>query len=252
VLSLRDRIALNVQRLVSQALAPLSYYGAVAWLLLGRGYRIPGLARCRRRYRLFLEEGGGPVVICANHLTKIDSLLIMWALSPGWKWWFRPVLMPWNLPDKANFSGNAWIRMACYFGRCLPIIRRGPREEVRRVLEKVNVVLERGHAVLIFPEGGRSRLGRVDTDNFGYGVGTILQECPQARVLCVFLRGEKQREYSDLPQAGDRFHIDLRALHPKTENSGLRGARDLSTQIVQTLAGMEQDYFRVLANAVGE
>lgn len=243
MLSLRDRLGLWVQLQLSRALAPFSYYSTVAWMKFSRRYQIPMLADTRRKFRALLAEGEGPVVICSNHLTAIDSLLIMWALSPGWKWLLRSSLMPWNLPDKQNFSGNTYIRFFCYVGRCLPVVRRGPREEVRKVLSKVNVLLGKGHSVLIFPEGGRSRIGRVDTENFSYGVGTILQEAPAARVLCIFFRGQRQTDYTDLPHRGDQFYIDLRMIKPVSASTGLRGARDISGQIIGSLAEMERRYF---------
>jgi len=243
VLPRRDRIGLWIQLQLSRALIPVSYYSAIFWMRFGRRYRIPLLAQSRSRYRDLLKEGKGPVVICGNHLTAIDSLLIMWALSPGWKAFLKPSLMPWNLPDKHNFSGNVYIRFLCYVGRCIPVVRRGPREEVKRVMAKVTSLLSRGHSVLIFPEGGRSRIGRVDTENFSYGVGTILQETPDARVLCVFFRGRQQKDFSNLPARGDEFYIDLRMIRPYSENSGLRGARDISAQIVHSLAEMEKRYF---------
>jgi 1-acyl-sn-glycerol-3-phosphate acyltransferase len=243
VLSLRDQVGLWTQRQLSRALIPCSYYFAIAWMKLGRHYRIPAIRQARRDFQRLRKEHPGPLVICPNHLTAVDSLLIMWALSPGWRAFLRPSLMPWNLPDKANFSGNLALRVLCYIGRCLPIMRKGPREEVRRVLDKVQALLHRGDSILIFPEGGRSRVGRVDTENFSYGVGTILQECPNAKVLCVFFRGKQQKDFSNLPHRGDEFHVDLRMLQPQSASGGLRGARDVSTQIVKELAAMETEYF---------
>ena len=102
---------------------------------------------------------------------------------------------------------------------------------------------------MIFPEGGRSRIGRVDTENFSYGVGSILQEYPEARVLCVFFRGRQQMDFSTLPARGDEFYVDLRLLRPESKDQGLRGARDISTQIIQALAEMEKEYFRKGENA---
>jgi 1-acyl-sn-glycerol-3-phosphate acyltransferase len=232
-----------MQLQLSRVLAPVSYYSAVAWMKLGRRYHIPMLSETRRKFRALLAEGEGPVVICGNHLTTIDSLLIMWALSPGWKWMLKSALMPWNLPEKKNFSGNIYLRVMCYVGRCLPVVRGGDREDMRRVLSKVNTLLSKGHSIMIFPEGGRSRIGRVDTENFSYGVGTIVQEAPKTRVLCVFLRGSKQKDFTTLPYSGDEFYVDLRMLQPASTSTGPRGARDISTQIIGSLAEMERQYF---------
>ena len=77
--------------------------------------------------------------------------------------------------------------------------------------------------MLIFPEGGRSRVGRVDTENFMYGVGRMLQEAPQARVLCVFARGVGQRVYSNYPKAGEAFVVRMKPIAPTTTVQGHAG-----------------------------
>lgn len=221
----------------------VTYYSVLAWIKLRRKYRVPQIQKVRAEFQKLRKEADAPLVICANHLTVIDSLLIMWALAPGWRCFLNGTLMPWNLPDKKNFSGNVYIRFLCYIGRCIPIIRQGPREETKRVMGKINLLLHKGHSILLFPEGGRSRVGRVDTENFSYGVGNILQDYPKAKVLCVFLRGKYQKEFSDFPQVRDEFYIDLRLCQPVSESVGMRGARDLATQVVQNLAQMERKYF---------
>lgn len=246
MLSRSERVGLWIQRKFSRAMILISYYSAISWMKFGQGYRIPAIRESRKKFMELVRESDSPIVICGNHLTAIDSLLIMWALAPGWKCFLVPSLMPWNLPDKANFTGNIYLRFMCYVGRCLPVVRKGPREDVKRVMNKVHALLEKGDSIMIFPEGGRSRIGRVDTENFSYGVGGILQES-KARVLCVFFRGKKQKDFSGIPHRGDEFYIDLKMIEPKSENAGLRGARDLSTQIIHELANMEKVYFEKAA-----
>ena len=109
-------------------------------------------------------------------------------MAPSWRLIVRPRLFTWNLPDRQNIAGMRWwIRVLCYVGKCMPVVRKATPEETRRTLDKVAFLLSRGQTVLVFPEGGRSRVGRVDTENFSYGVGRMLQETPAARVLCVYL-----------------------------------------------------------------
>lgn len=251
MLSGQNRRALWWQIQLSRALIPFFYFPVWAWLKFVRGYRIPHLAEVRAQYIELLNSADGPLLICANHLTVIDSLLLLWAFTPLWKCFLFPRAMPWNLPDKHNFSGNIYIRALCYVGRCLYVARRGPREEVKKVLDQVNTLLDRGHSIMIFPEGGRSRTGRVDTENFSYGVGTIVQNAPQARVLCVFMRGKNQKEFSHIPARGDEFYFSLKVIQPRAEDSGMRGAREIATQIVQALSAMEKTYFARVPLAAG-
>ena len=96
---------------------------------------------------------------------------------------------------------------------------------------------------MIFPEGHRSRNGRVDTENYAYGVGRILQEVPSAKVLCVYLRGEHQETYGSQPRWGDKFYLDMELIAPASEQKSLRGGRDISSQIIAKLVEMEHKYF---------
>ena len=122
----------------------------------------------------------------------------------------RPDWFFWNLPDKYNMSVNLFVRLLGYFGKCVLVRRKGPPEEVRLALDKVAYLLGRGQSVLVFPEGGRSRVGRVDTENFMYGVGRMMQEAPRARVVCVFARGVGQRRLHQLPAAGESFVVRMK------------------------------------------
>jgi 1-acyl-sn-glycerol-3-phosphate acyltransferase len=242
VLSTIDQVTLRVQEAVSQALILLTYASLVAWMRLQR-YRIPDLDAVRADFEARVGHERGPLLICANHLTLIDSLVIQWAIAPAWRLALRPGLFTWNLPDRYNLSRRLWVRVLGYVGKCIPVIRKATPEETRSTLDKVAFLLARGQAVLVFPEGGRTRIGRVDTENFSYGVGRMLQESPGARVLCVFARGVGQQAFSDYPRRGERFIVRLRRIGPATTFQGMRGARDLATQIVTTLREMEIEAF---------
>jgi 1-acyl-sn-glycerol-3-phosphate acyltransferase len=231
-----------VQGLVSQVFVLLTYHSIEAWMRFRR-YRVPDLGRVRAEFAALVGDRRGPLLVCANHLTLIDSLIIQWALAPGWRLFVRPDWFFWNLPDKYNMSVNLFVRLLGYFGKCVLVRRKGPPEEVRQALDKVAFLLGRGQSVLVFPEGGRSRVGRVDTENFMYGVGRMIQEAPQARVVCIFARGIGQRVYTNFPRPGESFVVRMRRVEPATAFKGLRADRDLATQIVRHLREMEQEHF---------
>jgi len=241
VLSAGSRVWLRVQGLVSRAFVFPTYYSIEAWLRFRR-YRILDRRRIRAQFAALVGDRRGPLLVCANHLTLIDSLIIQWALSPGWRLFVRPDWFFWNLPDKYNMSINLFVRALGYFGKCVLVRRKGPPEEMRRALDQVAYLLGRGQSVLIFPEGGRSRVGRVDTETFMYGVGRMIQESPEARVVCVFARGVGQRAYSNYPRAGETFVVRMKRVAPTTTTKGMRADRDLATQVVHHLRDMEQEY----------
>lgn len=239
-LPLRDRLLLKVQRLVSHLSFPLVWAAATSWLVLGRRLTLADARGLRRRFGELVAAETGPVVVCANHLTLVDSAILGWALAtlPSSLRHFRR--MPWSVPEKTNFAHTLGWRLAMFVAKCVYVTRGGPREEVRRTLAKIAYLLRAGDLVCIFPEGGRSRTGRVDTEGFAYGVGQVVQEVPEASVLCVYLRGRDQQDFSDVPAKGDEYRVELEMFRPATASSGLRGARDLATQIVHRLAAMEE------------
>ncbi len=241
-LSRRDRRAIAVQRALGRALSPLWIPAVVGVMRLGLRWRIDGAAEVRREYRELLR-GDGPLIVCANHLTMVDSAAIMWALgSPGW-FLAHYAAVPWNVPERQNFAASLVSRMLVYVMRCIPVTRGGDRAQVGRVLARLAHLAEHGEVVLLFPEGGRSRSGRVEPQSAAYGVGRLIASLPGCRVLCVYLRGEHQEGVSNLPVRGERFRVRAAALCPTSEHSGMRRALDLSRQVVEVLARLEEQHF---------
>ncbi|MFN8543975.1 MAG: lysophospholipid acyltransferase family protein [Candidatus Binatia bacterium] len=242
-LSARDRFGLAAQRTIGRLLAPVWLPATVALMRFWFGWRIEGTAAVRREYRALRRRREGPLLVCANHLTLVDSALVAWALgSPGW-FLTHYAALPWNVPERRNFAESIGSRILVYVMKCVPITRGGDRGEVGRVLGRVVHLLERGETVLLFPEGGRSRSGRVEIESAAWGVGRVIAALPRCRVLCVYLRGAHQGGFSDLPRRGERFRVGVDLLQPTSELKGLRRARDLAEQTVRTLAVLEQRHF---------
>ena len=238
-----ERRKLALQRGVSRWLSPIAFPLIAIALRYGLGYRIEGLRQLRRSYRRICLERDGPFLICANHLTMIDSFMIAWALGSPW-WYLRHFSsLPWNVPERSIFAGTAAMRAAVYVLKCLPIERGGSRAEVMRVLRKLAHVISNGEVALIFPEAGRSRTGRVNLESAAIGVGRVYRSVPRCQVLCVYLRGDRQVSYSGMPVRGEVFRGSLALIEPKTDQAGLRGSRDIAQQIVARLGALEQEYF---------
>src|SRR5438309_2795733 len=223
----RDRLGLAVQRAIGRLLSPVWIPATVALMRFGLGWRIEGMAAARREYRSLWGAGDGPLLVCANHLTMIDSALIAWALgSPPW-FLAHYAALPWNVPERRNFAGSLASRLLVYLMKCVPVTRGGDRGAVAGVLGRLVYLLHRGEAVLVFPEGGRSRSGRVDVENATYGVGRVIGDLPECRVLCVYLCGEYQDGFSNIPSRGVRFHEVLAALRSTAESTGMTRAYQL-------------------------
>jgi len=239
----RDRAALLLQREVGRMLAWLWIPLVVGILRLGMGWRIEGAREARERFRKLRRGSAGGLLVCANHLTMVDSAVIAWALAPAWWYVLHYGSVPWNTPERENFARTWTMRALVWVMKCIPVRRGGDRREVGRVLARFTWLLSRGETGLMFPEGGRSRTARVDTTASTYGVGRIVRALPGTRVLCVYLRGERQETWSDLPARGERFHLRVCELEPKSERSGLRGSLEVSRQVLAKLAEMEREHF---------
>ena len=237
------RQKLVLQREISRLLSPLSIPVMSIALRCVLGYRIENLRAFRREYRRICLEWDGPVIICANHLTMIDSCVIAWALGSPW-WYFRHFrTLPWNLPERSIFAATRYRRMAIYSLKCLPVERGGNRAEITEVLSRLAHAVSNHEVALIFPEAGRSRTGRVDLNSAASGVGRIYRRVPNCRVVCVYLRGDHQDGYSRMPVRGERFRGSVSVIEPKTNYRGLRASRDIARKIAQRLVEMEQEYF---------
>lgn len=235
--------ALRVQRTVSRVLSPLWIPIFVTLMALAFRWRVVDVDALRAQYRRIREESPGPLLICANHLTMLDSFAIAWALGGSWFYVTHFDSLPWNTPERVHFASTWWKRSLTYLLKCVPITRGSDRREVARVLDKVQQLLQWGDAVMVFPEGQRSRTARVELESAAYGVGRIVAAVPGCRVLCVYLRGEGQHEMTDAPARGEVFRGRMALIEPKSDERGLRGSLDIARQIVGKLALLERSHF---------
>jgi 1-acyl-sn-glycerol-3-phosphate acyltransferase len=239
---LRDRLALGVQRAVGAALAPLWFPAIVGAMRFAMRWRIERAAVLRRDYAM-LRRSGDPLVVCANHLTLVDSAVIAWALaSPAW-FLAHYASLPWNVPERTNFASSLVSRVLVYVMKCVPVVRGGDRRDIGRVLTRLSWLVSRGEVVLMFPEGGRSRTGRVEQESAAYGVGRLVTSVPGCRVLCVYLRGRQQDGPGDLAVRGESFVVRSELIEPRSSHHGMRGSLDVAQQIVARLRRLEDEHF---------
>jgi len=242
LLSGRDKLKLRIQCLMGLLfIFPLCF---LFILLMRVRYRlkIKDHSQVRERFKELVKTDR-PLLICANHLTLVDSIILIWALAhPGW-YFFNYRRFPWNLPAVENFSTKLGWRIAAYLGKCLPIDRAGSAEHHDLILEKTRYLLRRGDTCMIFPEGTRSRTGQIEVENVTYGIGKIIKGVPDCAVLCVYMRGEKQDTYTDFPEPGDSFEVNMEMIFPSSEKKGLREIKDYSVQVISKLRVIEENYF---------
>ncbi|MBU1965444.1 MAG: 1-acyl-sn-glycerol-3-phosphate acyltransferase [Proteobacteria bacterium] len=239
----RDRLLLGLQyvlgRIAIVITAPLCFL-----FVRLMGYRIRDIRRIRSEVKRMYRAYDGPWIVCPNHLTMIDSLVVSYGMLSlaDHILHFRRIL--WNLPERKNFQRNPFLALLCYLVKCLPVDRGGSREELQRLLEKCGRVLDWEQSLLVFPEGGRSRTARINQENFSYGVGRFLDEKSGCRVMLVYLRGDGQERYGTMPRFGERFTMTAEVFDPGVVDAGgLRRQREYARRIIERLAGMEGEYF---------
>lgn len=242
-LASRTKLGLAVQRTVGRLLS-IFWIPAVTFAMrVVMKYRIQDASKLRRRFRQLVKETDGPILICPNHLTMVDSAVVAWALGGSWWYIFNYRWMPWNLPEFTNFGSNWFNRTGVWILKCISIRRGGRREDISATLKRIQYLLSRGETALIFPEGMRSRTGRVQLDSVAHGLGRIVNSVGRCRALCVYLRGDRQLTYSTVPARGDSFYVDFELFRPVSDHSGMRRSRDFANQIAERLAHMEEKYF---------
>ncbi|MBF0225444.1 MAG: 1-acyl-sn-glycerol-3-phosphate acyltransferase [Desulfobacterales bacterium] len=244
-MNLKDKVLFNIQYVLGRLFIFLTA-PAVSLFVRLAGYKIKDLNNIRAQIKTMFKEHPGPWIICANHLTLIDSLILAYAMFPIHRYLVNYRLVPWNVPEKYNyFHKNIIVALFCYLVKCIPIIRKGSRAAVKSSLNRCAHVLAKGESLMIFPEGTRSRTGRVDVNNFPYGVGRLVCNYPESLVLCVYLRGEHQITYGKIPKINERFAMIVDCIRPTSSAKGLKAQRDCSRQVIEKLAEMERHYFEL-------
>ncbi|MEK6655185.1 MAG: hypothetical protein AABY92_08575, partial [Thermodesulfobacteriota bacterium] len=119
------RLQYRLGRLAAVVTAPLIF---LAVRLMG--WRIRDLNRVRGEIARWQRDHEGPWIVCANHLTMIDSALISYGMASLWGHILRFRRVPWNLPERNNFQRNILLTLLCYLAKCLPVNRGGSREEL--------------------------------------------------------------------------------------------------------------------------
>jgi hypothetical protein len=213
-------------------------------LLKAMGYRVRDLNRLRETCLQEFRKHKGSWIICANHLTMVDSMILSYAMFSLYRHFAIFRVLPWNLPERDNFQRNPILAVLCYLAKCIPVNRGGNRDAMKGTLERCDCVLSNGQNLLIFPEGGRSRSGRVDTEGYSYGVGRFIKEFADSRVMCIYLRGDGQKNFGFMPRFREWFTMKVEVLDLKRPAfDGLRAQREYAGQIIRRLAEMEEEYF---------
>ena len=238
------RLQSTVCRIV---LLPVCGAIAAAFKYIG-GYRIENMAEIRREFKRIWaekERDDVPMVICANHLTFIDSALMIWALASNFWYVFNYKAFMWNVPAGDFFKKKLSYHIILYLTKCIFINREGSAAHKNEILNLCRYLMAKGNVVLIFPEGQRSRSGVFDTEKLRFGVGKILTSYEKARVLCVHLRSDKQKGHSNFPAKNSRFTMRMRVIEPEINRDLHKKQASIAVvkEIGAVIKQMEDEFF---------
>ncbi len=104
-------------------------------------------------------------LLLSNHQSMIDSFLVgVAAWFPQTVW--RPHLLPWNPAAEENFFHPPWLGWLARQWKCIPV--REGRRDLRAL--KIMVEVLPHSTMVLFPEGTRTRDGRIGPVRAGAGV----------------------------------------------------------------------------------
>lgn len=236
----KKNLSLLLQTGLCYLFFPMLFLGICCWMRLNK-YRIKNLSKVRQDYLCLIKQKQVPKVICCNHLTYVDSLLVAYALGGLKTFLFNFKALPWNLPKKSNVTACWYYPLLCYLGKCMQL----PRDVAgaKKVLAKSKGLVQKGESVLLFPEGTRSESGRVEPENVLYGVGELIECEPSKAALLIYLRGDRQEKKSKYPRKDQCFFIKLLVKSFETTESGRRAHRQIAQDVIKNLKQLEDEYF---------
>jgi len=135
------------------------------------------------RFRRRALVPDGPCIVVANHNSHLDAALLM-TLFPLRR---LPTIHP---VAAADYFGTNLLRrtMAMALMNAVPIDRRPKGGE--DPLAPMIALIERGHSLILFPEGSRGEAGVVAA--FRPGIGHLVRKLPGLLVVPVFMTGPER------------------------------------------------------------
>jgi 1-acyl-sn-glycerol-3-phosphate acyltransferase len=222
----------------------LPMWPIMALLFLIKGYRFIDARKTRADYLRTWHKGGGPIIICANHLTWIDPFLLSWIIAPPWHCFFTPSLSPWGYVG-TKYMKKLLFKPVFALTRAIPVAVGKEENLANWKFVSSAYHLTNGHTILLFPEGRRSKTGFVESDRLSTGVGYLLKAVPKSRVFCIYQRGLSIDGPVNFPASGERFIFAHEEVKFSQGDIASQSAREISQVVINRLVAMEKTQLAV-------
>lgn len=239
-ISKKYQVQLTVQKWVSLLCFPLLFGLIIIWFRWVKKYRIKNLKSVRQQFKQIKQDNPNGMLICPNHLTFLDSMILIWAFASPWSYISHFRTLCWNLPKASHVKASRLYRAICYLGKCILIEQDSKASKL--TMDKASYLLNHGQYVMVFPEGTRSKTGRINTENFIYGVGKLHLDSGLNRLLCVYLRGDSQQVASKMPKTAEHFTVKMKLIEANSDLDGRRAMRAVATQMIDELVELETQH----------
>ena len=172
---------------------------------------------------------GGPVILAPNHFSNMDHFLMAAFLR-------RRV----NFVAKSQLFKGRLLEWIFINGGVFPV-RRGHRDE--ESFQTMHKVLERGGAIVMYAEGGRSRTGRL-SDTVKPGIGRLALESGAPVVPIAIYGSAKVRNWKRLQlpkvtvQFGEPFRFEQVAEPTRYQQQTV--AEEIFAEVRELYAGLER------------
>jgi hypothetical protein len=228
---------------------PISYTTKVLLERVGR-YDVENWREARAQYERIAasaERAGQPILFCANHLTFIDSIVLFWVFNPVWRYLINYRRIFWNVPAGDFFARIWYFKWIFRLSKCIFVYRDASPAHKAQVLAELRAILESGSSLLLFPEGRRSRSGKVEVASLTTGAARLALSVPGCRLVCVHSRSDRQATYANYPPRFSRFFVQMEEIDfsPYLAMPEREAQIGLTAAIGRSLLRMEERHFEV-------
>ncbi|TKJ41718.1 hypothetical protein CEE37_03890 [candidate division LCP-89 bacterium B3_LCP] len=137
------------------------------------------LNRTEIQNKHIIQRARPPFIFCSNHVSMLDDTFVdPVVFAPRAYWDFR--FIAYHTPEKKNFFKGPFFSFIMYASRCVPITRG--KGVFQPGMERLIRVLKSGKIVHIYPEGTRTRSGKLGKAKIG--VGRLVRETGAPVIPC--------------------------------------------------------------------